>query len=70
MVNPTYKEGAKARKATGNAALHGVRNIRNERRQIKKLYKSGEIMLGDAVTALMFDYDMERGEAISFLEKV
>lgn len=37
------------------------------KRQIKAAYLRGDIGLSDAVPALMFDYNMERGEALRYL---
>ncbi len=37
------------------------------KRQIKRAYDKGEIGLSDALPALVFDHDMERGEAYKFL---
>lgn len=37
------------------------------KRQIKAAYLRGDIGLSDAVPALMFDHNMERGEALRYL---
>lgn len=41
----------------------------NSKRQCKKLYKSGEIFLNEALIYLMNDHFMHRCEAINYLEK-
>lgn len=37
------------------------------KRQVKAAYVRGDIFLGAAVSALMFDHEMIRGEAIDYL---
>jgi hypothetical protein len=37
------------------------------KRAIKRAYLSGEIGVSDALSGLMFDHAMERGEALRFL---